>query len=209
MPASESLLSIFIPSYGAGHVVNGTVSTWLAGVQLWHGDALLSLTRKGVSKLAPASSRHLPLDPVSYDHMPALRSALDLYTREERDALVRESLTLDCFQEVYQIQCQRHPRTIPTPVTVDPQAHPPRLEPKTAYTNTMFEPHPYTRYIPVPDLALHTQNQDTQTLPLLTPSEHAWLAAQHDLARELDYWRPVPWLELGKRMYGEALKRGT
>ncbi|KAF8172189.1 hypothetical protein K438DRAFT_1772823 [Mycena galopus ATCC 62051] len=78
-------------------------------------------------------------------------------------------------------QCNANPRTIPTP-------------PKTAYTNTMFEPHPYTRYIPVPDLAPHPQNQDIQTLPLLTPAERAWLAAQHDLAREPDYWRPVRWL---------------
>lgn len=71
MPASEALLSIFISSYGAGHVAPGTVSTWLAGPQLWHavnnapwhGDALLSRTRKGVSKLAPASSHRLPRDP--------------------------------------------------------------------------------------------------------------------------------------------------
>jgi hypothetical protein len=35
MPASESLLSIFVSSYGAGHVASGTVNSWLAGLQLW------------------------------------------------------------------------------------------------------------------------------------------------------------------------------
>jgi hypothetical protein len=86
MPASEALLSIFISSYGAGHVASGTVSTWLAGLQLWHaisfapwhGDALLKRTRKGVSKLAPPSTRRLPRDPVTYNHMTVLRAGLDL-----------------------------------------------------------------------------------------------------------------------------------
>jgi hypothetical protein len=86
MPASEELLSIFISSYGAGHVASGTVSTWLAGLQLWHafnnapwhGAALLSRTRKGVSKLTPPTSHRLPRDPVSFNHMLALRASLDL-----------------------------------------------------------------------------------------------------------------------------------
>ncbi|KAJ7750779.1 hypothetical protein B0H16DRAFT_1318402, partial [Mycena metata] len=86
MPASEALLSIFISSYGAGNVAGGTVSTWLAGLQLWHavnfapwfGAALLSRTRKGVSKLAPISSHRLPRDPVTFNHLTALRTSLDL-----------------------------------------------------------------------------------------------------------------------------------
>ncbi|KAF8173138.1 hypothetical protein K438DRAFT_167587 [Mycena galopus ATCC 62051] len=110
------------------------------------------------------------------------------------------------------VNANANPRTIPAPVPVDPQAHAPRLKPKTAYTNTTLEPHPYTAYIPVPDPAPHPQNQDIQTLPLLTPAERAWLAAQHDLAREPDYWRPVRWLELGERMYmyteAEAERQG-
>ncbi|KAF8135285.1 hypothetical protein K438DRAFT_1786941 [Mycena galopus ATCC 62051] len=93
-------LSIFIPSYGAGHVVNGTVSTWLAGVQLWHSDTLLSQTRKGVSKLAPASSRRLPLDPVSHNHMSALRSALNLVRRK--------------YPGFHCEKCLRFPDSIPT-----------------------------------------------------------------------------------------------
>jgi hypothetical protein len=86
MPASKPLLSIFISSYGAGNVAAGTVSTWLAGLQLWHavnnapwhGDSLLSRTRKGVSKLAPLSSHRLPRDPVSFNHMAVLRASIDL-----------------------------------------------------------------------------------------------------------------------------------
>ncbi|KAJ7201444.1 hypothetical protein C8J57DRAFT_1102930, partial [Mycena rebaudengoi] len=68
-----------------GKVASGTVSSWLARLQLWHavnlapwnGAALLSRTRKGVSKLAPPSSHH-PCDPVSYSHLLVLRAALDL-----------------------------------------------------------------------------------------------------------------------------------
>ncbi|KAJ7292569.1 hypothetical protein C8J57DRAFT_1549723, partial [Mycena rebaudengoi] len=95
MPASESLLFIFISSYGAGNVAGGTVSSWLAGLQLWHavnlapwhGGALLSRTRKGVTKLAPPSSRLPPRDPVSFNHMSeVLRATLDL--SNTRDAAI-------------------------------------------------------------------------------------------------------------------------
>ncbi|KAJ7201566.1 DNA breaking-rejoining enzyme, partial [Mycena pura] len=94
MPASESLLSIFISSYGAGNVASGTVGSWLAGLQLWHainnapwhGAALLKRTKKGVTKLAPPSSHRAPRDPVSFNHMLVLRSALDL--SNTRDAAV-------------------------------------------------------------------------------------------------------------------------
>ncbi|KAK7002244.1 hypothetical protein R3P38DRAFT_3605132 [Favolaschia claudopus] len=76
MPASEALLSIFISSYGAGLVASGTVSTWLAGLQLWH--AVNFAPWHGVSKLAPPSSRRLPRDPVTFNHMVILRTHLDL-----------------------------------------------------------------------------------------------------------------------------------
>ncbi|KAJ7200558.1 hypothetical protein GGX14DRAFT_334859, partial [Mycena pura] len=69
-----------------GLVASGTVSSWLAGLQLWHavnlapwfGASLLSRTRKGVSKLVPDSSRRIPRDPVTYNHMTVLRTGLDL-----------------------------------------------------------------------------------------------------------------------------------
>ncbi|KAJ6616619.1 hypothetical protein B0H10DRAFT_1798991, partial [Mycena sp. CBHHK59/15] len=91
MPASESLLSIFISSYSAGHVASGMVSSWLAGLQLWHavnnapwhGGPLLTCTKKGVSKLAPPSSRHLLREPVSFNHMLALRASLDLSNTQD------------------------------------------------------------------------------------------------------------------------------
>jgi hypothetical protein len=44
---------------------------------------------------------------------------------------------------------------------------------------------------------------------VLTAAERAWLAAQGDLARAPDYWRPVRWLELGERMYREHVARTT
>ncbi|KAJ7716208.1 DNA breaking-rejoining enzyme [Mycena metata] len=105
MPASEALLSMFIASYGAGHVASGTVSTWLAGLQLWHavnfapwlGDTLLSRTKKGVSKMAPSSSRRPPRDPVSHNHMTALRASLDLSnTRDSAIWAVACAAWADC-----------------------------------------------------------------------------------------------------------------
>ncbi|KAJ7202366.1 hypothetical protein GGX14DRAFT_301487, partial [Mycena pura] len=86
MPASEGLLSMFIASYGAGQVSAGTVASWLSGLQLWHqlngapwhGGEILWRTKKGVSKLAPPSSRRPPRDPVSRQHMFVLRKYLDL-----------------------------------------------------------------------------------------------------------------------------------
>ncbi|KAJ7651136.1 hypothetical protein FB45DRAFT_889763 [Roridomyces roridus] len=94
MPASEALLSMFVSSYGAGRVAAGTVSTWLAGLQLWHavnlapwdGASLLARTRKGVAKLAPSSSVRPPRDPVTENHMHELRSVLDL--TNSRDSAV-------------------------------------------------------------------------------------------------------------------------
>ncbi|KAJ7491103.1 hypothetical protein FB451DRAFT_1023570 [Mycena latifolia] len=86
MPASEATLSLFISSVGAGHVASGTVGSWLSGLQLWHqlngapwlGGEILLRTKKGVSKLAPPSSRRLPRDPVSFNHMLVLRDVLNL-----------------------------------------------------------------------------------------------------------------------------------
>ncbi|KAJ7873477.1 hypothetical protein B0H14DRAFT_2719672 [Mycena olivaceomarginata] len=69
---------------------------------------------------------------------------------------------------------------------------------KIAYANTPRQS-AYNAFIPPAD-----SNPEN---PLLTPAESAWLAAQHDLARAPDYWRPVRWLDLGARMYDESLKR--
>ncbi|KAJ7063380.1 hypothetical protein C8F01DRAFT_1132784 [Mycena amicta] len=41
---------------------------------------------------------------------------------------------------------------------------------------------------------------------LLTSAERKWLLAQRDLARAPDYWRPVPWLALGERMFQASSK---
>lgn len=86
MPASEALLSMFVANYGAGRVAAGTISSWLSGLEMWHavnnakwqGGAILKRTKKGAAKLAPESSKRPPRDPVSLDHMLALRGGLDL-----------------------------------------------------------------------------------------------------------------------------------
>lgn len=86
MPASETLLSMFVANYGAGHVAAGTISSWLSGLEMWHtvnnarwqGGAILKRTKKGAGKLAPDSSKRPPRDLVSLDHMLALRAGLDL-----------------------------------------------------------------------------------------------------------------------------------
>ena len=57
MPASELLLATFITTHGAGTVSNSTISSWLAGLQMWHlvnstpwhGAALLKCTAEGSS----------------------------------------------------------------------------------------------------------------------------------------------------------------
>jgi hypothetical protein len=86
MPASESLLCLFIAYYGAGQVAEGTIASWLSGLEMWHsintapwqGGRILRRTKHGIAKLAPASCRKPPRDPVTKAHMEALREHLDL-----------------------------------------------------------------------------------------------------------------------------------
>jgi hypothetical protein len=86
MPASEALLCLFIANQGAGTVSENTVTSWLTGLEMWHsingatwhGGRILKRTKRGVAKLTPPSSRKPPRDPVSLDHMKALRAHLDL-----------------------------------------------------------------------------------------------------------------------------------
>ena len=94
MPASEELMSLFVTDSGAGKVSGKTISSWLAGLQLWHavngapwlGGNLLKRTTRGASRLAPASSSESPREPVTYEHMLTLRSLLDL--SDTKDAAV-------------------------------------------------------------------------------------------------------------------------
>ncbi|KAJ7458540.1 hypothetical protein FB451DRAFT_1182728 [Mycena latifolia] len=62
---------------GAGQVSAATVPSWVFALQLWHqfngapwhGDNIRCRTKKGVSKLALASSRRPLRDPVSFNYM--------------------------------------------------------------------------------------------------------------------------------------------
>jgi hypothetical protein len=86
MPASEALLCLFIANQGARTVSDHTITSWLMGLEMWHsingatwhGGQILKRTKCGVAKLTPPSSRKPPRDPVSLDHMRALRAHLDL-----------------------------------------------------------------------------------------------------------------------------------
>jgi len=86
MPASEILLSTFISMHGAGLVGKSAMKSWLLGIELWHriNDApwysgpVLSQALEGAAKLTPSSSHHARCDPVTIEHIHALRQNLDL-----------------------------------------------------------------------------------------------------------------------------------
>jgi len=86
MPASESLLCTFVTTRGAGSVGKGAIKSWLLGVELWHrinhapwfGSSDLERAVSGAAKLAPVSSHLSKRDPVTIQHLRALRRHLDL-----------------------------------------------------------------------------------------------------------------------------------
>ena len=100
MPASETLLSIFVSEMGAGKVSRGTVNSWLSGLAFWHqinnapwhGGSILARTKKGASNTSLRSIPHLPKRlPVTEAHMKALRCRLHL--SEPKDAAIWASAT--------------------------------------------------------------------------------------------------------------------
>ena len=86
MPTMEPLLYIFITTHGASKVGNGTLTSLLIGLKLWHtingapwlGRARLSRTVKGTASFAPPSSTQPPRLPVTIDHLCTLKSNLQL-----------------------------------------------------------------------------------------------------------------------------------
>ncbi|KAI5895968.1 uncharacterized protein SCHCODRAFT_01170217 [Schizophyllum commune H4-8] len=87
MPASESLLAVFVAEMGAGKVQVGTIESWLSALALchqingapWKGGDVLSRTRKGAAAVSALTlPRRRPRNPVSLEHMLALRRHLDL-----------------------------------------------------------------------------------------------------------------------------------
>jgi len=88
MPASENTLTTFITTRGASSVASGAMKSWILGLELWHiingapwyGSRLLKRAREGVAHVAPKKS-HMPRrDPVTLQHLQALRKHLDLST---------------------------------------------------------------------------------------------------------------------------------
>jgi hypothetical protein len=86
VPASESLLALFVAEEGAGHVAGGTIASWLSGLQMWHsvnsatwaGGRILKRTQAGAGKLAPALSTRPRRNPIMIHHLRTLREGLDL-----------------------------------------------------------------------------------------------------------------------------------
>lgn len=83
MPASESLLALFITSHGGG-VARTTIDTWLAGLTLWHsvhgapwhGGKVLKTVCNGAARLQPP--KQVKRQPVTIGHLHALFDGLDL-----------------------------------------------------------------------------------------------------------------------------------
>lgn len=88
MPASDLLLSMFAASQ-AGKVA--ACDGWIDGIRFhhqinfapWLGDELLKRVCKGVSNLAPDSSKRPPRPPVTLEHMDALYAGIDWNSNEE------------------------------------------------------------------------------------------------------------------------------
>ncbi|KAI0055422.1 DNA breaking-rejoining enzyme [Artomyces pyxidatus] len=88
MPASDILLAGFVAA-AAGRV--SSAQQWISGLHLWHdingapwfGGPSLKRALAGVKKLAPAGSRRPPRPPVTFQHMCALLSGLDLLNTKD------------------------------------------------------------------------------------------------------------------------------
>jgi hypothetical protein len=84
VPASEPLLASFIASW-AGKISSSTTNSWLSGLRFWHeyqgtpwsGANLLRITKGGVEKMVPNSSKREKRPPVTIQHMHCLVSSLD------------------------------------------------------------------------------------------------------------------------------------
>jgi hypothetical protein len=86
MPAPQILLCLFVANMGAGKASESCISGWLAGVHRahqvhnapWYGGDILTLAKKGAAKLVPPESKRDLRDPVTIEHIKALRKHLDL-----------------------------------------------------------------------------------------------------------------------------------
>ncbi|KAG1718865.1 hypothetical protein EDD22DRAFT_941011 [Suillus occidentalis] len=87
MPASSDLLSAFVAD-ASGTVSDSTVNNWLSGLHYWHivngadwhgsSSELLRHMRRGLSRLAPPSSKRARRPPVTLEALTQLRDGLDL-----------------------------------------------------------------------------------------------------------------------------------
>lgn len=93
VPAAEPLLAAFVASW-AGKISSSTTDNWLSGLRFWHefqgapwrGGNLLRITKSGVEKMTPASSKRDKRPPVTIQHMHCLATSLD--KSNPRDAAI-------------------------------------------------------------------------------------------------------------------------
>ena len=86
MPASDSLLSIFITTHRAGQVGKGALCSWLSGIKLWHmingapwyAGPCVTRAVKGAASFTPPSSHHPPRLPITIHHLCSLKVHLNL-----------------------------------------------------------------------------------------------------------------------------------
>ena len=86
MPAKESLLCLFITSHGASRVGKGMLTSWLAGLELWHsinstlwlGRMCLARTVKGAASFSATTSSQPLCLPITIHHLHILRHHLTL-----------------------------------------------------------------------------------------------------------------------------------
>jgi len=86
MPASESMLSLFIAPCGMGSVSKGAIKSWLEGIHMWHevndapwyGSHIFKRVISGTAKFTPPDSIQPKHDPVTIEHLHLLCHNLDL-----------------------------------------------------------------------------------------------------------------------------------
>lgn len=92
MPASSSLLAMFLAESAASNVSHECARNWMSGLHFWHNahdapwfgnSGQVQSVSKGVKKLVPDSSKREPRTPVTMKHMYALREHLSTSNSRE------------------------------------------------------------------------------------------------------------------------------
>jgi hypothetical protein len=125
MPASSSLLAMFLVESSAGNVSHDCSRNWMSGLHFWHNlhgapwfgnsDQVHSIS-KGVKKLVPDSCKHPLRAPVTMKHIYALRKHLS--TSNSRDIAI-----LALAETTFWGTCRLGETSIPSMNKFDPAYH--------------------------------------------------------------------------------------